>query len=274
MLLVLALVLPAALVRAADWQTITNAAFVASDSNDGDSFLVAFGRRHHLVRLYFVDCPEAITDSESDRRRLLEQSRHFGIEPPARAAEYGRQAALRTQKLLSVPFTVHTSFATAPGRSGRPRIYAMITLADGRDLAAVLVGEGLARAGGMQRALPDGTEASEYAQHLVDLELASAVERRGIWSECKPERLAELRRREREEARALADAFAAPLSAEHPLDLNACSEEDLQRISGIGPVLAARIVKARPFRNVDDLERVDGLGAAQISRMRTWVTVK
>jgi len=263
--------------RAADWQVFSNATWVAADWNDGDSFSVALGRSREIARLYFVDCPEATAEAESDRRRLLEQSRYFGIEPPVRAVAHGRAAAARTRELLSAaPFVVHTAFARAPGRSGKARVYAMITLPDGRDLAAVLVEEGLARAFGVQRALPDGTEASEYARRLADLELAAAVTRRGVWADCLPERIADLRRRQREEARSVDEAFGIfeVLSADHPLDVNACSSEELQNIRGIGPVLADRIVKARPFTTVDDLRRVEGLGATTLERMRPYVAVR
>lgn len=262
---------------AADWQVFSNATFVAADINDGDSFSIALGRRREVARLYFVDCPEATAGAESDRRRLLEQSRYFGIEPPTHAVAHGRAAAARTQELLSAaPFTVHTSFARAPGRSGRPRIYAMITLPDGRDLAAVLVAEGLARAFGVQRARPDGTDAAEYAKQLADLEFAAAIGRRGIWAECLPGRIADLRRRQREETRSLDEAFGVfeVLSADHPLDLNACTSEELQNIRGIGPVLAERIVKARPYKAVDDLRRVEGLGGVTLDRLRPYVTVR
>lgn len=263
--------------HAADWQVFSNATYVAADSNDGDSFTIALDGRREVARLYFVDCPEATAASETDRKRLLEQSRYFGIEPPVRAVAHGRAATARTRELLSAaPFTVHTSFARAPGRSGRARIYAMISLPDGRDLAAVLVAEGLARAFGVQRARPDGTEAAEYARQLADLELAAAVGRRGIWADCLPERVADLRRRQREESRALDEAFGVfeVLSADHPLDVNACTSEELQNIRGIGPVLAERILKARPFRTVDDLRRVEGLGSTTIDRMRPYVTVR
>jgi competence ComEA-like helix-hairpin-helix protein len=48
------------------------------------------------------------------------------------------------------------------------------------------------------------------------------------------------------------------------LDLNAAPLEDLLRLPGIGPVLAARIIDNRklhgPFNNLVDLQRVRGIG--------------
>jgi competence ComEA-like helix-hairpin-helix protein len=49
-----------------------------------------------------------------------------------------------------------------------------------------------------------------------------------------------------------------------PVDVNRASEEELTRLPGIGPALAARIVAFReahgPFATLEDLERVSGIG--------------
>jgi competence ComEA-like helix-hairpin-helix protein len=52
------------------------------------------------------------------------------------------------------------------------------------------------------------------------------------------------------------------------VDLNAASVEALTQLSGIGPVLAQRIVDARPFADVDDLVRVQGIGPRTLERLR------
>jgi DNA uptake protein ComE-like DNA-binding protein len=43
------------------------------------------------------------------------------------------------------------------------------------------------------------------------------------------------------------------------VNLNTASAADLERIIHIGPKRAADIIRLRPFRSIDDLERVDGL---------------
>ncbi|MFO8053101.1 MAG: helix-hairpin-helix domain-containing protein [Candidatus Omnitrophota bacterium] len=55
--------------------------------------------------------------------------------------------------------------------------------------------------------------------------------------------------------------------AEKPLeliDINQASISDLERISGLGPVLSQRIVEYRknnsPFKTIDDLKKVKGIG--------------
>ncbi|MGD8321598.1 MAG: ComEA family DNA-binding protein [Gemmatimonadota bacterium] len=61
-----------------------------------------------------------------------------------------------------------------------------------------------------------------------------------------------------------------------PVDVNHADVEALQTLPGIGPSLARRIVEARvqgPFRSVDDLTRVRGIGPATVARLRNRVSV-
>jgi hypothetical protein len=64
----------------------------------------------------------------------------------------------------------------------------------------------------------------------------------------------------------------APASAE-PIDINRASEPELMRLPGVGPALAARIVAARPFAEVDDLRRVRGVRTMLLERLRALVVV-
>lgn len=61
-----------------------------------------------------------------------------------------------------------------------------------------------------------------------------------------------------------------------PIDLNRATVDELTRLPGVGPALAARIVEARdaePFTSVEDLRRVRGLGESKLERMRPLVIV-
>jgi len=57
-----------------------------------------------------------------------------------------------------------------------------------------------------------------------------------------------------------------------PLDLNRATPEELERLPGIGPALARRIVEHRatrgPFRRVEDLVEVPGIGPATLEQLR------
>jgi len=61
------------------------------------------------------------------------------------------------------------------------------------------------------------------------------------------------------------------------IDLNRADLDDLQRLPGVGPAIAERIVAVRrqaPFRSVDDLMRVPGIGATTVDRLRGRATVQ
>jgi len=57
------------------------------------------------------------------------------------------------------------------------------------------------------------------------------------------------------------------------VDLNRAPVDELTRLPGVGPVLAGRIVDARPYTSVDDVRRVRGVGRSKLGRLRELVTV-
>ncbi|MBX9579739.1 MAG: helix-hairpin-helix domain-containing protein [Gemmataceae bacterium] len=59
-----------------------------------------------------------------------------------------------------------------------------------------------------------------------------------------------------------------------PVNVNAAPEDELQRIPGVGPVMAKAIAAGRPFRTVDDLDRVKGVGPKTLEKLRPFVTVE
>jgi competence protein ComEA len=62
-----------------------------------------------------------------------------------------------------------------------------------------------------------------------------------------------------------------------PIDVNRASVEDLQRIPGVGPKTAQRIIDERAkrqFATVEDLRRVSGLGAKTLEKMHPFVTAR
>lgn len=66
------------------------------------------------------------------------------------------------------------------------------------------------------------------------------------------------------------------LPAAHSIDLNRASLADLDRLPGIGPKLAQRIVEERArrlFAAVDDIVRVKGIGPKTLEKIRPYAVV-
>ena len=59
----------------------------------------------------------------------------------------------------------------------------------------------------------------------------------------------------------------APPEDRTPVDINAASAEDLQRLDGITDAAAVAIVEARPFASLEDLTRAKGVGDKTVERI-------
>ena len=72
--------------------------------------------------------------------------------------------------------------------------------------------------------------------------------------------------------RQAAEVTPEPPEPEGPVDINAAGRDELQRLTGIGPALAQRIIDYRgehgPFRSVEDLLEVKGIGEATLEKFR------
>jgi len=71
-------------------------------------------------------------------------------------------------------------------------------------------------------------------------------------------------------------AFTALSIKAEQIDINTASLEELDKITGIGPVIGQRIIDARPFTSLDDLIRVKGIGEKTLQKIReqglAWVS--
>lgn len=67
----------------------------------------------------------------------------------------------------------------------------------------------------------------------------------------------------------------APIASDGPININTAGTEQLEKLPGIGPSLAARIIEDRAkngrFRKIQDLDRVRGIGPKLIEKMRPLI---
>lgn len=77
-------------------------------------------------------------------------------------------------------------------------------------------------------------------------------------------------------------AYGAPkaesqVNAPVMININKAGVEDLDKIRGIGPAMAQRIVDFRTqngaFKSVDDLVQVRGIGGAKLQQIKAQITV-
>ena len=253
---------------------------IPTDWADGDSFLVKTPRRRTFtLRLYGADCMEWHVHDDSDARRLRAQRRYFGISKVSKnhqsaiqlAKDFGQTATTRVTELLKKPFTVYTAFADGRGDGKHKRYYGFISTSDNRDLASVLVTEGLARAFGVYRETPTGISSKEYRAHLKDMELQAVMRRVGIWAKTDWNSLPAERRLQREEDAELQLAKTTPPA---PLDPNNAARDKLMLLPGIGETMANRIIEGReqgPYKKKKDLIRIPGIGPKTLEKIQEYL---
>jgi DNA uptake protein ComE-like DNA-binding protein len=283
-----------------DWIVLKDCRLIPNPANDGDSFHVSADEKEYLFRLYLVDAPE--TD-EMTPRRLIEQAKYFNITVP-QAIEVGRAAKDFTQEKLSQPFTVYTHMSDAMGQSRLERFYAFVETKEG-DLAEQLVRNGLARCYGFKAAPPGLTSSRIEVEKLQQFEDEAKRNKIGGWgvnagrSNMHPDTPSSFssfavdgKTRSRLAPAASSTAFSpnvipatsvmrsSPIetSRSHTkertplgnIDINTATEKELTTVPGIGHVMAARIIAARPFRSADDLKKVSGIGDKKYAQIRPY----
>ncbi len=160
---------------------------------------------------------------------------------------------LLTAEPRGQPIELHPPPTTEPIRvhvSGAVRLPGVVSLPDG-----AIVSDALAAAGGPLE-----------AADLSSLNLAAEVQGgRRIHVPLQGEATA-----------TLGSAAVAPSAGR--LNVNTATAPELERLPGIGPVLASTIVTYReshgPFRSVDDLLKVPGIGPARLSQIRDLIVVE
>ena len=159
------------------WVRLTDCQYVERDYNDGDSFHVQCGAQEFVVRLYFVDAPEA-TLRYPDRTREQSASCGVTLDETLRA---GRQATILVRERLQAPFLVWTRWASAGGRTKTPRYYGFVET-EGHSLAALLVRAGLARTKGVTATGPTGEPSHVTRDTLQAFERTARQDKHGMWA--------------------------------------------------------------------------------------------
>ncbi len=75
--------------------------------------------------------------------------------------------------------------------------------------------------------------------------------------------------------------FARYLREESPtregslrVNINTATPAELQSLPGVGKVLARQIIEHRPYRSVDDLEKIRGIGPTSVKGLAPYVKVE
>jgi competence protein ComEA len=259
-----------------DWIVLENCRLILNPANDGDSFHVSAGKEEYIFRLYLVDAPE--TDG-MEPGRLVEQAKHFGITVP-QAIEVGEAAKAFVQEKLAERFTVYTRMSDAMGRSKNERFYAFVRTKEG-DLGEQLIANGLARIYGRRAPPPGASSSAAERQKLEELEDKAKQHKLGAWA-ANIERTsaptsppATIPTPPPTAPVAVLPATSSSTSKNErllpaKLDVNTATEKELRSLPGIGPVMAARIIAARPFRSADDLKKVNGIGDKKYAQIRPY----
>jgi len=56
------------------------------------------------------------------------------------------------------------------------------------------------------------------------------------------------------------------------VNINTATAVELESLPGIGPSLAQFVIAGRPYKSIDDLERVHGIGPRQVEQLRPFLT--
>jgi competence protein ComEA len=75
----------------------------------------------------------------------------------------------------------------------------------------------------------------------------------------------------------VASGAAADGGGSGVVNINTATEEELQLLPRVGPALASRIMEFRetsgPFRSVDEIVAVKGIGESALAKLRPYITV-
>lgn len=203
---------------------------------DGDTIIVNLNGKDERVRLIGIDTPETVHPER-------------GEEP------FGREASDYTKSRLDGE-QVYLEFDVQQ-RDQYGRLLAYVWIGE-EHFNATLVEQGYATVS----TWPPNVK---YVEVYTALQQEAREESKGLWG------IASLA-----EAYIVGDYEIDP-DTKRPIqkiNINEATAEELQLIPGVGEVLAQRIIEARPFANVNELTKVNGIGQKTLDNMREYVDVE
>ncbi len=249
------------------WEVLEGCHLIENQINDGDSFKVAHGDKEFIIRLYYVDCPETY-DTYPDR--LKDQSRYFSISE-SEMITFGKAAKTYTKRFLKDEFTVITCWEDA--RGGKDVRYFGMVSRNNQLLSSELVRNGLARIYGMPAGgWPGGGKPEAYLKQLKQNERAAQQSGTGIWGNAQNSNqlddLAQIKDRLNTQQTTISSSAFVDSSKTERIILNTADSSELIALPGIGPVLADRIIAARPFIEIDKLADIPGISMKKVDALR------
>jgi competence protein ComEA len=248
------------------WEVLSGSRLVTNQVVDGDSFHVMHEGREYVFRLYFVDAPES---SPEFKERIEGQAAYFGIS--ANDIPRAGQLASRftREKLTGKDITIIMRYQNAMGRGSLPRYYAVV-MVNGENLAEQLVASGLACIRGLKANWPDGLRSSTFISKLKNLEINARQKQLGVWNQSIFPLETDAVASEGGTNTAAASAFPTNPPV---VEINSATFEELQKLPGIGPKLAERIIAHRPYQTPKDLDAVPGIGPATLKRLEPHIRI-
>jgi len=57
------------------------------------------------------------------------------------------------------------------------------------------------------------------------------------------------------------------------ININICSKTELESLPGIGPSYADRIIQGRPYKNIEDIKKINGIGESRYLQIKDLITI-
>ncbi len=104
------------------------------------------------------------------------------------------------------------------------------------------------------------------------MELKAAKNAAGVWAKTNWDLLLKERETERNDNSELAIATGTQkLVAGTKINPNTAARDELMLLPGVGEVTANRIIEARPYKKLEDLLDVDGIGVKTLERLEPFL---